>query len=129
MSLSILSFSYASRCFLFFFFNDTATTEIYTTVHTLSLHDALPICQSILVGTPSGVTLGPEGGAHQSVVTPSVGIEQPACVAWEPAFGQDFEWCFLHALGRLGRPGGTSAYFRLSTRPIDQALAALPEDV
>jgi pyruvate dehydrogenase E1 component len=78
--------------------------------------------QSILVGTPSGVTLGPEGGAHQSVITPSIGIEQPGCVAYEPAFGQDFEWCFLHALGRLGKPGGTSAYFRLSTRPIDQSL-------
>jgi len=78
--------------------------------------------QSILVGTPSGVTLGPEGGAHQSVITPSIGIEQPGCVAYEPAFGQDFEWCFLHALSRLGRPGGTSAYFRLSTRPIDQSL-------
>ena len=36
--------------------------------------------QSILVGTPSGVTLGPEGGAHQSVITPSIGIEQPGCV-------------------------------------------------
>ena len=78
--------------------------------------------QSILVGTPSGVTLGPEGGAHQSVITPSIGIEQPGCVAYEPAFGQDFEWCFLHALGQLGKPGGSSAYFRLSTRPIDQAL-------
>jgi pyruvate dehydrogenase E1 component len=82
--------------------------------------------QSILVGTPSGVTLGPEGGAHQSVITPSVGIEQPGCVAWEPAFGRDFEWTFLHALSRLGRPDGTSAYFRLSTRPIDQALAGSP---
>jgi pyruvate dehydrogenase E1 component len=79
--------------------------------------------QSILVGTPSGVTLGPEGGAHQSVITPSIGIEQPGCVAWEPAFGRDFEWTFLHALSRLGRPDGTSAYFRLSTRPVDQALA------
>jgi pyruvate dehydrogenase E1 component len=79
--------------------------------------------QSILVGTPSGVTLGPEGGAHQSVVTPSIGIEQPGCVAWEPAFGRDFEWTFLHALSQLGRPGGSSAYFRLSTRPIDQAAA------
>ncbi len=78
--------------------------------------------QSILVGTPSGVTLGPEGGAHQSVITPSIGIEQPGCVAYEPAFGQDFEWCFLHALSQLGKPEGTSAYFRLSTRPIDQAL-------
>jgi pyruvate dehydrogenase E1 component len=84
--------------------------------------------QSILVGTPSGITLGPEGGAHQSVVTPSVGIEQPGCVAWEPAFTQDFEWSFLRALGRLGREGGSSAYFRLSTRPLDQALAAMPSD-
>jgi len=83
--------------------------------------------QSILVGTPSGVTLGPEGGAHQSVITPSIGIEQPGCVAWEPAFGRDFEWTFLHALSRLGRPDGTSAYFRLSTRPIDQALGGEPE--
>ncbi|MQA73036.1 MAG: pyruvate dehydrogenase [Solirubrobacterales bacterium] len=84
--------------------------------------------QSILIGTPSGVTLGPEGGAHQSVVTPSAGIEQPGCVAWEPAFAQDLEWTFLHALSRLGAPGGGSAYFRLSTRPIDQALAAVPAD-
>src|SRR4051812_3033132 len=79
--------------------------------------------QSILVGTPSGVTLGPEGGAHQSVITPSIGIEQPGCVAYEPAFGRDFEWTFLHALSRLGRSDGEAAYFRLSTRPIDQALA------
>lgn len=84
--------------------------------------------QSILVGTPSGVTLAPEGGAHQSVSTPSVGLEQPGCVAWEPAFGQDLEWTLLHALGQLGRPGGTSAYFRLSTRAIDQGLAAVPSD-
>ena len=82
--------------------------------------------QSILIGTPSGVTLGPEGGAHQSVVTPSAGIEQPGCVAWEPAFAQDLEWTFLHALSRLGRADGESAYFRLSTRPIDQSLAAVP---
>jgi len=84
--------------------------------------------QSILVGTPSGVTLAPEGGAHQSVITPSIGLEQPRCTAWEPAFVQDLEWALLHALGRLGQPGGTSAYFRLTTRPVDQALAALPED-
>jgi pyruvate dehydrogenase E1 component len=84
--------------------------------------------QSILVGTPSGVTLAPEGGAHQSIITPSIGLEQPRCVAWEPAFGQDLEWTMLHALGALGRPDGTSAYFRLSTRPIDQSLAAVPDD-
>ena len=75
--------------------------------------------QSILVGTPSGVTLAPEGGAHQSITTPSIGLEQPGCVAWEPAFAQDLEWCLLHAMSQVGVEGGTSAYFRLSTRPVD----------
>jgi pyruvate dehydrogenase E1 component len=84
--------------------------------------------QSILVGTPSGVTLAPEGGAHQSITTPSIGLEQPGCGAWEPAFAHDLEWCFLHAMNHVGIPGGTSAYFRLSTRAIDPALAALPDD-
>jgi pyruvate dehydrogenase E1 component len=84
--------------------------------------------QSILVGTPSGVTLAPEGGAHQSIITPSVGLEQPRCVAWEPAFTQDLEWTLLEALSQLGRPDGTSAYFRLSTRPMPQELAAVPAD-
>jgi pyruvate dehydrogenase E1 component len=84
--------------------------------------------QSILVGTPSGVTLAPEGGAHQSITTPSVGVEQPGCVGWEPAFGQDLEWTLLQAFSEMGKPGGTAAYFRLSTRPIDQALAAVPEE-
>jgi pyruvate dehydrogenase E1 component len=84
--------------------------------------------QSILVGTPSGVTLAPEGGAHQSIITPSVGVEQPRCVAWEPAFGQDLEWTLLAALSMLGQPDGTSAYFRLTTRPLDQELAAVPQD-
>jgi pyruvate dehydrogenase E1 component len=83
--------------------------------------------QSILVGTPSGVTLAPEGGAHQSIITPSVGLEQPRCVAWEPAFGQDLEWTLLAALAALGHSGGTSSYFRLSTRPIAQELAATPQ--
>src|SRR3546814_3150284 len=31
-------------CLIFFFFNETSTTEFYTYWHTLSLHDALPIC-------------------------------------------------------------------------------------
>ncbi|MGN6599063.1 MAG: transketolase-like TK C-terminal-containing protein [Actinomycetes bacterium] len=84
--------------------------------------------QSILVGTPSGVTLAPEGGAHQSITTPSIGLEQPSCIAWEPAFAQDLEWCFLHAMSLVGIPGGTSSYFRLSTRPIDPELARLPDD-
>ncbi|WP_193608419.1 transketolase-like TK C-terminal-containing protein [Nocardioides lijunqiniae] len=84
--------------------------------------------QSILVGTPSGVTLAPEGGAHQSITTPSIGLEQPGCVAWEPAFAQDLEWCLLEAARHVGVPGGTSAYVRLTTRPVDQLLARVPED-
>jgi pyruvate dehydrogenase E1 component len=84
--------------------------------------------QSILVGTPSGVSLAPEGGAHQSITTPSVGLEQPGCVTFEPAFAIDVEWTLLASLARLGRPDGASAYLRLSTRPVDQSLAAVPTD-
>ncbi|MEW1756839.1 pyruvate dehydrogenase [Streptomyces cyaneofuscatus] len=84
--------------------------------------------QSILVGTPSGVTLAPEGGAHQSITTPSLGIEQPGCTTWEPAFALDTEWTLLAALSRLGRPDGGSAYLRLSTQPVDQTLARVPAD-
>ncbi|NYD34969.1 transketolase-like TK C-terminal-containing protein [Actinomycetospora corticicola] len=84
--------------------------------------------QSILVGTPSGVSLAPEGGAHQSITTPSIGLEQPGCVAFEPAFAVEVAWCLLDGLGRLGRPDGSSTYLRLSTRPVDQSIAAVPED-
>jgi len=84
--------------------------------------------QSILVGTPSGVTLAPEGGAHQSITTPSIGLEQPECTSYEPAFVVDVEWTLLAAMGRLGRAGGRSAYLRLSTRSVDQKLAAVPAD-
>ncbi|HEX6933194.1 MAG TPA: pyruvate dehydrogenase, partial [Streptosporangiaceae bacterium] len=85
--------------------------------------------QSILVGTPSGVSLAAEGGAHQSITTPSVGLEQPGCLAYEPSFAMDAEWILLACLARLGRPDGTSAYLRLSTRPVDQSLAAVPGDL
>ncbi len=84
--------------------------------------------RSILVGTPSGVTLAAEGGAHQSITTPSIGLETPGVTAYEPAFAVETEWCLLDALSRLGRPGGQSAYLRLTTRPLDQALADLPAD-
>lgn len=80
--------------------------------------------QSIMVGTPSGVTLAAEGGAHQSIKTPSIGLEQPGCVSFEPAFAVDVEWTLLDSIGRLGRLDGSSSYLRLSTRPVDQALAA-----
>jgi pyruvate dehydrogenase E1 component len=84
--------------------------------------------QSILIGTPAGVSLAAEGGAHQSIKTPSIGLEQPGCVSYEPAFAIDLEWALLACLRRLGRPGGSSAYLRLSSRPVDQRLAAVPVD-
>ncbi|GAB3134681.1 pyruvate dehydrogenase [Marisediminicola antarctica] len=84
--------------------------------------------QSILVGTPSGVTLAPEGGAHQSITTPSIGLEQPGCTSYEPAFAIDVEWTLLAAMSQLGRPDGKSAYLRLSTKPVDQKLAGVPTD-
>jgi hypothetical protein len=65
--------------------------------------------QSILVGTPAGVTLAPEGGAHQSIKTPSIGLEQPGCVAYEPAFVVDTEWVLLASLAQIGEAGGRSA--------------------
>src|SRR5699024_1716172 len=83
---------------------------------------------SILVGTPSGVSLAPEGGAHQSITTPSIGLETPDLVSYEPAFAQEVEWVLLDSISRLGRPDGTSSYLRLSTRPVDQGLAEIPDD-
>ena len=84
--------------------------------------------QSILVGTPSGVSLAAEGGAHQSIKTPSIGLEQPGCISYEPAFAIDVEWTLLSCIGQLGRPDGSSSYVRLSTRPVDQTLASVPDD-
>ena len=84
--------------------------------------------QSILVGTPAGVTLAAEGGAHQSIKTPSIGLEQPGCTSYEPAFAVEVEWTLLHSISRLGRPDGRSAYLRLSTRPVKQGLAGIPAD-
>lgn len=84
--------------------------------------------QSILVGTPSGVSLAAEGGAHQSIKTPSIGLEQPGCISYEPAFAIDVEWTLLSCISRLGRPDGSSSYVRLSTRPVNQTLASVPDD-
>jgi pyruvate dehydrogenase E1 component len=84
--------------------------------------------QSIIIGTPSGVSLAAEGGAHQSIKTPSIGLEQPGCISYEPAFAIDVEWTLLASITRLGRPDGSCAYLRLSTRPVDQSLAAVPTD-
>jgi pyruvate dehydrogenase E1 component len=78
----------------------------------------------ILAGTPSGVSLAPEGGAHQSTVTPSLGIELPTLHSYEPAFGQEVVWSLLEGMrGCVDRRHGFSTYLRMTTRPIDQTLA------
>ncbi len=75
----------------------------------------------IVVGTPSGVSLSFEGGAHQSTVTPGLGIGLPHLVSYEPAFAREVEWILLAALREcLDRQRGRSTYLRLSTKPIDQ---------
>ena len=79
----------------------------------------------VLVGTPSGVTLAPEGGAHQSTVTPSLGIELPGLRGYEPVFAREVAWTLLEGIrGCLDPDDGFATYLRLATRPIDQSLAA-----
>ena len=75
----------------------------------------------VVAGTPSGVSLAPEGGAHQSTITPSVGMELPGLSFCEPAFAQEVDWLLCDSLDRLAAADGESVYLRLSTRPIDQA--------
>lgn len=75
----------------------------------------------IFAGTPSGVTLAPEGGAHQSTITPSVGAELPRLASYEPCFARELEWLMLEAVRScLDRERGVATYLRLSTKPVDQ---------
>src|SRR6266480_7353455 len=80
----------------------------------------------VVVATPSGVSLAPEGGAHQSVITPGVGVALPAIAYFEPAFAREVEWILLDALRGLADRTGESVYLRLSTKPVDQSLAPAP---
>jgi pyruvate dehydrogenase E1 component len=75
----------------------------------------------VVVGTPAGITLAPEGGAHQSAITPSIGLELPGLTYAEPCFAPALDWLLCDGLARLADPDGASLYLRLSTRPIDQA--------
>lgn len=75
----------------------------------------------VVAGTPAGVTLAPEGGAHQSTITASVGAELPNLTYVEPSYATEVDWLLCDALDRLSQPDGTSTYLRLSTRPVDQA--------
>jgi pyruvate dehydrogenase E1 component len=80
----------------------------------------------IFAGTPSGVTLAPEGGAHQSTITASIGAELPGLCMIEPTFATALDWLLCDAVQNVladngPRDGEIGYYFRLSTRPIDQS--------
>jgi pyruvate dehydrogenase E1 component len=87
----------------------------------------------MLVATPSGITLAPEGGAHQSITSPLIGLGQPGLTAFEPAFADELavimRWGFEH----MQAADGGSVYLRLTTRVIDQParrdVAAIADDV
>lgn len=74
----------------------------------------------MVVATPSGISLAPEGGAHQSISTPMIGMGQPGLTSFEPSFGDELAavmgWSFDH----MQDPDGGSVYLRLSTKPVDQ---------
>ncbi|HEU4370760.1 MAG TPA: hypothetical protein VFV05_21265, partial [Methylomirabilota bacterium] len=79
----------------------------------------------VVVATPSGVSLAPEGGAHQSVITPGIGVTLPDLDYYEPAFAEEVEWILLAGL-RAVAERRESLYLRLSTAPVDQRLAPPP---
>jgi pyruvate dehydrogenase E1 component len=88
----------------------------------------------ILAATPSGLTLAPEGGAHQSIAEPLIGMAQDGLAAFEPAFVDELAVILAFALGYIQKDGdgevsernwlrdetGGSIYLRLSTRPVEQ---------
>lgn len=94
------------------------------------IHSVYSGSRFIVAGTPSGVSLAPEGGAHQSSITPSVGIELPGTILHEPAFATALDWLLCDAVVHVAglapetapdlRSAELVQYFRLSTRPIAQ---------
>ncbi len=79
----------------------------------------------IFAGTPSGVSLAAEGGAHQSSATASLGMDLPVLDYYEPCFALEVEWALLEGIRQCcKRDTGCSTYLRLSTKPVDQSLMA-----
>lgn len=74
----------------------------------------------LLVGTPSGITLGAEGGAHQSINTPLIGMGQPNLTYFEPAFADELAAIMRWAFDHMQLADGGSVYLRLTTRSIPQ---------
>ncbi len=76
----------------------------------------------LLIGTPAGLTLAGEGGAHQSINTPLIGMGQPGLASFEPAFADELALIMHWAFDHLQRPDGSSVYLRLTTRSIPQIV-------
>jgi pyruvate dehydrogenase E1 component len=74
----------------------------------------------LLVATPSGITLGPEGGAHQSINPPLIALGQPGLRHYEPAYADELAAMMEEAFRLIDDPDGESTYLRLSTRSIQQ---------
>jgi pyruvate dehydrogenase E1 component len=83
----------------------------------------------ILVATPSGITLAPEGGAHQSVGEPLIGLAQPGLTCFEPAYADELAVLLRWAFAEIQQEAGESVYLRLSTRPIEQPKRAVDADL
>jgi pyruvate dehydrogenase E1 component len=76
----------------------------------------------LLVATPSGLTLGGEGGAHQSINPPLIAMGQPGLTHYEPATADELAHLMEHAFHHLQAPDGGSLYLRLSTRTLAQPV-------
>ena len=87
----------------------------------------------MVVATPSGITLAPEGGAHQSVSTPLIGLGQPGLTSYEPAFADELAVIMSWGFDHMQADDGGSVYLRLSTRTIEQPqradVSAIAEDI
>jgi len=74
----------------------------------------------LLVSTPSGVTLAPEGGQHQSVNTPLIGMAQDRLASFEPAYADELAVLMRFAFEHMQKPDGSAVWLRLSTRALAQ---------
>jgi pyruvate dehydrogenase E1 component len=81
----------------------------------------------MLVGTPSGITLAPEGGAHQSIATPLIGMALDRLAAFEPAYVDELAEIMRWGFEWMQAEAGGSVYLRLSTRPLAQPQRILDD--
>ena len=74
----------------------------------------------LLVSTPSGLTLAPEGGQHQSTNTPLIGMAADRLASFEPAYVDELAILLRHAFEHMQKPDGSAVWLRLSTRQLQQ---------